>query len=698
MSSDRRVARHAGFTLTELLVAVGTVALLTVGVGQIFRSVGRLTSQSQALAETDQLARQIERQLRSDIEAYQRMAPDETFLVIRMREVGDIDRNGQENLTLGERRIYINREDQDADTLDGIPPYWSNQATGVRLPSRSRAVTTRVDDVAFLGRAPKGEPYRSAQTALNVQNSNDPLTAAPTAETARLYWGHALRPRAVRDSARDANPLTAGTVNPSWPWSADGDFGSWAAGSQTGQNAAETINNPMSARFNVQPAQIVSAGRNQYAGEWILARHALLLVGGEAAGVYDPATNTLAYPTGAERTYAPYITDLDNRRRFALEVNRYLPTSADPRAAMIMHGRTDICAQSAVDVRRWLEGEEPARPDTSGPGRGDLRPPFAGAFLSGPYSDQALFSSPGTFFQQAVGVSGIGDANKPLWQRVRPLAGTFNADLDANRRFLRTAVASTIGRIQQESAPTPIWRMVTPAGGVPIAPPEQALMDTHAAFASRCSRFEVAWSNGARATADIVRPGSSPPETLYRAGDLIFFDISPLSDTTGGVAVTLRNTYDTWLTAGQLAQARQRVAGLTPRPTANNPYTDDSPRAEYPRGLLAVPGGVQGPPNILMSATGGIDPTQALPLYDTAVSGGDALTSPNPNELLAVWPFRLPTPDGGYGKAWPKPTHLRVRFTLHDAQYRLQERLPDGTTRSGRTYEVILALTSGQSS
>jgi len=61
------------FTLAEIVVAVGASVLLTVGVGQIFQSVGSIVSQGAAIAEVDQLARSIERQIRDDFDALNQM-------------------------------------------------------------------------------------------------------------------------------------------------------------------------------------------------------------------------------------------------------------------------------------------------------------------------------------------------------------------------------------------------------------------------------------------------------------------------------------------------------------------------------------------------------------------------------------------------------------------------------------------------
>lgn len=688
----------AGFTLTELIVAVGAVALLTVGIGQIFRSVGRLTGQGQALAETDQQARQIERQLREDIEAYNRLAPDKAFFAIRMREVGDVNRDGVVTAADGERPIYVTREDLESDAQTGLLPYTTAGTAGQRNPPRSRAITTRVDEVVFPGVAPSDKPYVSAQPM--VETSTIAPAPAPTAPAARIAWGHALRPRAVRDNARDANPVAAASIQPQWPWIPDGDFGASANNPQIATLSPEQINPALLGTYGgVTVSAYPSAGRNQFAGSWILARQALLLVGGDAAGAIDrlPPGNP-TYPTGQGRTYAPYIRDIDAWKRFGLSLDRYAPSTSDRRAAMIFSGRTDVCAQSIDDAQRWLEGE--AQPPAVSTGVSP-RPAFAGAFSTGWWGADRLGRDSGFFAPNTPALGGFpaGVVNKPLWQRVTAAPSGFSSVEAYNAFQLRTALAGVFARLIAESEPPPIQRLFNNSP-TQIPPPEHAAMDTHAAFTGRCSRFEVAWSNGARATADIFRPGSTT-EVLYRPGDLIFFDISPLEIAGGQVVV--RNTYDSWLFSTPLQEARERTTGLIPRTVGagSGGYTNDNPRAEVPGDPLArttgdPPDSTQSRQRLLLRLPQGqqVSANDASAVYEAAISGGDPGRGSafNSNELLALWPYRLPGPDGEYGDAWPKPTHVRVRITLHDSQNRLSERLPDGTTRPGRTYEFIFAL------
>ncbi|HVZ94875.1 MAG TPA: prepilin-type N-terminal cleavage/methylation domain-containing protein, partial [Phycisphaerales bacterium] len=85
---DAGRATRRGFTLTELIVAIGATALLMIGIAQVFASVSRVVGSGSAVAELDQLARAVERQLREDFSSLSQMRADETFMAIRSRKLG----------------------------------------------------------------------------------------------------------------------------------------------------------------------------------------------------------------------------------------------------------------------------------------------------------------------------------------------------------------------------------------------------------------------------------------------------------------------------------------------------------------------------------------------------------------------------------------------------------------------------------
>lgn len=92
-----RFGARRGFTLIELIVAIGAIALIAVGIAAVFESVGRTVSGGKRVSRFNQFAAVIENQMRADFEAMSR----DGVLVVRHqyafdREPGsppDIQRN-----------------------------------------------------------------------------------------------------------------------------------------------------------------------------------------------------------------------------------------------------------------------------------------------------------------------------------------------------------------------------------------------------------------------------------------------------------------------------------------------------------------------------------------------------------------------------------------------------------------------------
>lgn len=75
--------RGIGFTLIELIVAIGAMALIAVGIASIFEAVGRTVSGGRRVSNLNQYAALIERQMRDDFQAMTR----DGVLLIRNQEV-----------------------------------------------------------------------------------------------------------------------------------------------------------------------------------------------------------------------------------------------------------------------------------------------------------------------------------------------------------------------------------------------------------------------------------------------------------------------------------------------------------------------------------------------------------------------------------------------------------------------------------
>lgn len=649
-------ARARGFTLTELLVAVAIVALLTLAIGRIFRSISGIVSLGSANAEVDQLARTIERQLRDDVDAFNRMRAEDTFLVIRMREIGDANHNGA--VDSDEQALYLSREDRDADIRDGIAPY----APG------SRAVTRRVDDMSFLGLAGAGGSYQSVQIDHNKTPGDVTVRTVPAVRTevARIYWGHALRP------APDPvwPPPNAGSPGapkvPVRQYYADGDFGA----------RPSSVND-----LGLGVSNVVSpAARNEYSADWLVVRQPTLLYGGTAAGYSRDGGRSVA-PIGNGREFAPYIRDVDTRIRLGGGIDEDPSTVANetdlirlynqnyPEVRLMSWGRVDICAQDDRDVRRWLEGETPAWTPTSGTQPGAV--PFSGGVLQG---EQGGNGADPTFTL----------INSPLWQRVwsqqpNPVPNTGDR-LRENLRGLRSALLGVMARPLAEGAPPELDRQPTSA----LVQPEDGLMDIHATIATHCSDFEIAWSDGSTALHDVELNGNASDGPEIRRGDLVWFDISLVNPSDRDT----RSSYRWWWDNHQrdvnfvgYRPDRQQATQVADLPQWPFPL-------DFPEIYLGQGGSVYEPsdPNLLnrVFAAPGSGPSGA---YYPRYTGGAPRASQR--EYLAVWGYRVPDDEGSYtvaggdSRAWRKNLLIRVRMTLHDSQKRLKD---------GKAYEFVFRL------
>lgn len=81
-ASGRAISGANGFTLIEMLVAVGAVAFVAVGIASIFASVGDTVSRGRSVSAITQYAAVLERQMRADFDAMTR----DGYLIIRHEE------------------------------------------------------------------------------------------------------------------------------------------------------------------------------------------------------------------------------------------------------------------------------------------------------------------------------------------------------------------------------------------------------------------------------------------------------------------------------------------------------------------------------------------------------------------------------------------------------------------------------------
>jgi type II secretory pathway pseudopilin PulG len=658
-----------GFTLAELLVAVGLVAVLTLGIGRIFASVTKLVGTGAAIGELDQIARVLEAQLRADFEAASRLSAEENFLAIRGRRVGDLDGDGVFD-DAEEVDIYITRDDEEADRRRGVDPYQRNPANDLPI---SRATTVRLDQLMFL--AASSEGYRSFQP---------PPASEQVVSTALVMWGHGLRPPV---DAEDVGMRARFRLN--YP---DGDFG-FALGDE----------NPFAPDDNQFSGK--ATGRNRYAGDFVLTRRAVLLAGGSAAGeqrvvngspftpLWGKDTEVALLPRDVEASYlfasgAPFgtifrgIAEADEERASEGDggPDGWAGVSILPNPRLLRHGRTDILAVDRQGLQQWIEG---------------LGVPFS----TGRLGDPAVTDPPITDPPTNPTPLNTNRPNSRLWQ-VRngqnlAWSGSPADQYEENLRGVQSAIAGMFHRVLIDTYP-PTLRVdpddpdiAFPDPPSPYAKPDATdrRMDLHAVIASRCSSFEVAWSDGSTAVRDFPQldaNGDGVIDRDIRRGDTIWFDMD----------FTVR---DFWRLNSYGTAPNSTNARIYPRPNPDPEIglEDDRVFNELPSGLSRDQTHNDAL-NYSENKSSPIDTSfRTLPVYSAHYN--HVPFTPNgtahpEQEYLAIWGFRTPEgadqgPNvasvGGYDRPWPKPRLIRVRVTLHDSQNRIE---------GGKQFEFVFRL------
>jgi prepilin-type N-terminal cleavage/methylation domain-containing protein len=156
-----------GFTLVEVLISVGAVAIVSVGLAAIFQTIGATVTQGQKVSALTQAAAVLEQQMRRDFSGMTR----EGFLVIRNQFAGP--RNGG-----GNWEVALNKDDVNA---------------------RER----RIDEMVFFA---KGE-FETARAPINP-------SLVARSDTGMVYYGHVLFPRHRPGNQADIRPSVSSINDP----------------------------------------------------------------------------------------------------------------------------------------------------------------------------------------------------------------------------------------------------------------------------------------------------------------------------------------------------------------------------------------------------------------------------------------------------------------------------------------------------
>lgn len=267
----RTAGRAAGFTLVEILVSIGAVAVISVGLAAIFQTIGQTVSQGQKVSALTQYAAVLEQQMRRDFSSITR----EGFLVIRNQFAGP--RNSTPGNAVN-TPVGINKDDPNP---------------------RNR----RVDEILFFT---KGE-YETARAPINGN-----LIAR--SDSAMIYYGHGLlpkhevdadgRPRQVNGTPIDLRPSVSNLNNPD---PASGDYA-------RGQNLQMVGGGGVFGEF--------SGGRplpNSYAENWTLLRKQTLLASPKTTRESFPARGWPQQLRGAAGGVAPTSRLSENEVQIACQ-------------------------------------------------------------------------------------------------------------------------------------------------------------------------------------------------------------------------------------------------------------------------------------------------------------------------------------------------------------------------------------------
>lgn len=148
---------RSGFTLVEMLIAVGAVALISVGLARLFASTGETVRIGRRVSTLNEAASTLERQIRKDVASMTR----EGFLVIRNKNIS------------------------------GTAPTSGGQPAGVLLSeddTGANARLRRADELVFFA-------------AGKFTSMREPLypTRQAVGNAARIYYGHGVRDRRLED-------------------------------------------------------------------------------------------------------------------------------------------------------------------------------------------------------------------------------------------------------------------------------------------------------------------------------------------------------------------------------------------------------------------------------------------------------------------------------------------------------------------
>lgn len=442
-ASGRAISGASGFTLIEMLVAVGAVAFVAVGIASIFASVGDTVSRGRSVSAITQYAAVLERQMREDFEAMTR----DGYLIIR-HEVAD---GGGAGL--------------------GVPLY-ADQPSG---DWRHR----RVDEIMFFVNVPS-------------ESSREPLAPGYTAEgaSARIYYGIGQRMQNDVVGSAYAQPDVTTLNRP--PVTAEGHF----LGEDTPFNPNRLANSWTLLRHATTLVSI-GGGRADMPSSLPAIYQPVSLDNRLQVGL-TPAAESIFRSVNA-LDFGPCSTP-PTLFPFAETIRDTAGVTASNVSPIFESGLVDVATTNLEEIRGIVQSSAgllvtPADPVTSTPAMYQYLSPFQLTDCADYFGPSYVVGPVGV--QQAWMLNGMPAPSHPVQLDFSPTA-TLAPGVEPTYRSVNLG-DDEIARMRYEPAPpdlhTPLADSVTnPTRGAIRLADQSALASS--AFIPRVSEFIVEWSFG----------------------------------------------------------------------------------------------------------------------------------------------------------------------------------------------------------
>jgi len=339
-TAQTRTVRR-GFTLTEILVAVGVLLAVVVITGRVFKVATDVTASGQATIDIMQEAAAIEARIRRDISQMSR----EGFLVIRSVEVPN----------------NVNLIQWQGDGSQGEEPALLNSTLPVDA-------TVRCDQMSFFVDDPTSSQVHSVGSALGTHPSAQ-------GQTAFVTYGHGVQLPQLKPYSpewSDSSSLPVGSPPAGYghdpdmvqleadgteltPWRYDNpglDEDQWLPTVWTDYHSKIRPNDNSPDYLYQQDQQIPDAqryvnGTQPDARQWVLARQAILLADDDSGYAGDPSKRQYLNNVPSAQSIFPN----DARMTGSNSINGGNLNSDPP---VIAYGRVDVAATPMDQVRQLL--------------------------------------------------------------------------------------------------------------------------------------------------------------------------------------------------------------------------------------------------------------------------------------------------------------------------------------------------------